>query len=347
MLNQNVYVCFNKLYIMKNLFALFILLVAAIAVKAQPTITSNVLPVKGDTILMSLDSTIVSPGVSGANVSWDFSNSIKQDIFIERVYLDPANTPYAAKFPNAKLCRTDGIGSVYSYWDNSNTSKSIYYGFVEKNIYDQNYNAIPLNYYKFPINFGQSFSDSLSAVTNPGALVGPGKYAFIADAWGSLKLPNKTVPNVLRTKSLIYIGDSNPPVNSYSLTIEYAWYQAFKKEPLLVISTVTIDHELHKKFVIFDNTSKVGVNETKLASHINLYPNPAIDLFYLDMNDFKTNDDVDLIIFDLQGKEQKHLTITKSNISNPINISCLPKGMYLVNVIVGDKNFTKKIAKTE
>jgi hypothetical protein len=332
---------------MKNLFIFFILLFATIAVKAQPTITSNVLPVKGDTILMSLDSTLVSPGLSGANVFWDFSTSIKQDIFIERVYLDPANTPYAAKFPNSKLCRTDGIGSVYSYWDNSNAAKSVYYGFVEKNIYDQNYNALPLNYYKFPITFGQSFTDSLSAITNPGALVGPGKYAFIADAWGSLKLPNKTVPNVLRTKSLIYIGDSNPPVNSYSLTIEYAWYQAFKKEPLLVISTVIIDHVLHKKFVIFDNTSKVGVNETKFAEHINLYPNPASDLLYLEMNDLNINEDADLFIFDVHGKEQKHLSITKYNILNPIDINYLPKGMYLVNVIVGDKIFTKKIAKTE
>jgi len=332
---------------MKNLFTLFILLVATIAAKAQPTITSNVLPLKGDTILMSLDSTIVSPGVSGANVSWDFSTSIKQDIFIERVYLDPVNTPYAAMFPNAKLCRTDGIGSVYSYWDNSNATKSVYYGFVEKNIYDQNFNTLPLNYYKFPITFGQSFIDSLSAVTNPGALVGKGKYNFIADAWGSLKLPNKTVPNVLRTKSLIYIGDSNPPVNSYSLTIEYAWYQAFKKEPLLVISTVTIDHVLNKKLVIFDNTSKVGVNETKSIENINFYPNPASDLLYLELNDLSLNEDIELFIFDIQGKEQKHLTIINSDISNSIDISSLPKGMYFVNVIVGVKNFTSKIIKTE
>lgn len=330
---------------MKNIFTAFILLFVVTSIKAQPQIYSNVLPVKGDTILMSLDSILVPPGVSGANVSWDFSTSIKQDIFIERVYLDPANTPYSTKFPNAKLCRTDGIGSVYSYWDNSNSTKSVYYGFVEKNIYDQNYNTLPLSYYKFPITYGQSFTDTISAVTNPGALVGPGKYIFNADAWGSLKLPNKTVPNVLRTKSLIYIGDSNPPVNSYSLTIEYAWYQPFKKEPLLVISSVVIDHNLHKKFVIFDNTSVVGVNENKLTESINLYPNPASDLLYLEINNLNINDDIDISIFDDQGKEQKHLKLLKTNVLNPIDISNLPKGIYMVNLVVGNKVFSKKISK--
>jgi hypothetical protein len=297
---------------MKNIFTAFILLFLVTTIKAQPQIYSNVLPVKGDTILMSLDSTLVPPGSSGANVTWDFSTSIKQDIFIERVYLDPANTPYAVQFPNAKLCRTDGIGSVYSYWDNSNTSKSIYYGFVEKNIYDQNYHALPLNYYRFPLIYGQSTVDSISAVTNPGGLVGPGKYKFNADGWGTLKLPNKTVPNVLRTKSLIYIGDSNPPVNSYSLTVEYAWYQAFKKEPLLVISSVVIDHNLHKKFVIFDNTSKVNVNEANIAESIQIYPNPTHDLLYLDITNSKSNDAVEISIFDVQGKEQQHLSLNQN-----------------------------------
>ncbi|MCF8429349.1 MAG: T9SS type A sorting domain-containing protein [Bacteroidia bacterium] len=332
---------------MKNIFTLLVLLFTLFIAKAQPTITSNVLPIKGDTILMSLDSVLVPPGNSGANVSWDFSTSIKQDIFIERVYLDPANTPYAAKFPNAKLCRTDGIGSVYSFWDNSNAAKSIYYGFVEKNIYDQNYNALPLSYYKFPITYGQSFTDSISALTNPGALVGPGKYIFNADGWGSLKLPNKTVPNVLRTKSLIYIGDSNPPVNSYSLTIEYAWYQAFKKEPLLVISSVVIDHVLHKKFIIFDNSLVVGVNETKLTNNINLYPNPATDKLFIEFTDLNENTEIEISIFDAQGKEQKHLSLLKSDFSNQIDISNLTVGMYFINGRVGDKYFNKKITKTE
>ena len=258
---------------MKTTFTILFLLVFLVMTKAQPTILSNVLPAIGDTILMSLDSTLVAPGNSGSNVTWDFSSSIKQDIFIERVYLDPTQTQYGLSFPNAKLCRTDGIGSVYSYWDNTNANKSIYYGFVEKNIYDQNYNALPLNYYKFPITYGNSYVDSISALTNPGALVGAGKY---------LKLPNKTITNVLRTKSLIYVGDSSPSVNSYSLTTEYAWYQSSKKEPLLVISSVIINHVLHKKFVIFDNSPASAISEIEIIDVLGR-------LVYSTSNNFQTN----------------------------------------------------------
>ena len=326
---------------MKKLYLLFLIFFISLIINAQPIITSNVLPVVGDTILMSFDSTLVSVGSDGANVNWDFSTSLNQDFFFERVYLNPINTPYSSIFPNSKICRTDGIGSAYSYWDNTNSNFSVCYGFVEPNFYDQNYNSLPLNYYKFPILYGNSFVDSVSAVTNPGNLLGSGKYSFKADAWGTIKLPNKTVPNVLRTKSVLYIGDSSITINSYSLTTEYAWYQANKKEPLLVISTIIINHSLYKKFVLFDNTSSNGINKNELSETFKIIPNPSKDIINLNFSSINTNSDLELSIYNILGRKIFSSPLN----SNFLNIGFLSKGLYIVKITDGKKYYQQKLIK--
>lgn len=325
---------------MKKFCTVTILFFVTIVTHAQPTITSSVLAVKGDTILMALDSTLVPAGMNGVNVIWDFTTSLHQDLPVQRIYVDPVATAYASKFPNAKLCRTDGIGAVYSYWDNSNSSKSVYYGFVEPGIYDQNYNNIPLSYYKFPITYGQNFTDTLSAVTNPGAVVGPGKYYFAADAWGTLKLPKKTVTNVLRTKSVIYIGDSSPTINSYSITTEYAWYAAGQKEPLLVISSVIINHVMHRKFIIYDNNLSTGLSDLKLSEQFFISPNPCHDKLNLQMRDVHSI--IDYEIYDIQGRSLLIGLLNKNQNEIAIDLGDFKNGIYLLKISSGDKIAMKK-----
>ncbi|MFA9213997.1 MAG: T9SS type A sorting domain-containing protein [Candidatus Methylacidiphilales bacterium] len=323
---------------MKSIFTITILFISTVIWgQPSPTVTSSVLPIKGDTIFMALDTVLVSSGASGPNRTWDFSTFLNQDILVSRIYIEPSSTPYANKFLNAKLCRTDGIGSVFSYWDNSNANKSVYYGFVEPNIYDQNYNTLPINFYKFPINYGDSYADSTSALTNPGAIVGPGKYYFDADAWGTLKLPKATFSNVLRTKSVIYIGDSSPIINSYSLTTEYAWYHPNQKEPLLAISSVIINHDLYKKFVLFNNSSTTNLNELTLNNEVDIYPNPTNGMFQISISSYFKKAIVS--VFDYTGKEIQTIDLYNKNTSMNIN----KKGIYFVKIMVDGKTINKKL----
>ncbi|MCX6230966.1 MAG: T9SS type A sorting domain-containing protein [Bacteroidetes bacterium] len=328
---------------MKKLYFFLFILIISYNLKAQPVITANVLPVVGDTMLMSFDSTLISAGVSGANVNWDFSAVLHQDFYFQRIYLSPANTPYSATFPSAVLCRTDGIGSAYSYWNNSNSSKSVCYGFVEPNNYTQHYNNLPISYYKFPISFGNAYVDSVSAVTNPGNIIGPGKYYFNADAWGSIKLPNKTVSNVLRTKSVLYIGDST--INSYSLTTEYAWYQANKKEPLLVISSVIINHALYKKYVLFDNTAASGIENIEATTIFNIWPNPAKDLVNLSFDGLKINNRTELSVYDSKGEKIFAEKLIDFSSSGTLDIRFFPKGLYIIRVDDSMQSFELKFIK--
>ncbi len=330
---------------MKKILVIIIISFLTIGIKAQPTITNNVLPVIGDTVLMSFDSTLIAPGVSGANVTWDFTTTLHQDFFFQRIYLNPLNTAYSATFPNAKLCRTDGIGSAYSYWDNTNSTKSVCYGFVETNNYTQHYNNLPINYYKFPISYGNTYTDSVSAVTNPGNLVGPGKYTFSADAWGTIKLPNKTVSNVLRTKSVLYIGDSSAGVNSYSLTTEYSWYQASKKEPLLVISSVIINHAMYKKYVLYDITSSNGIAEAEPTAKFEIMPNPSKDLITINVESLKLKDAFDVSIYDILGKKVFAKAINNKENTVEIDVRFLTKGVYILKLTDGKQSHQHKFIK--
>ena len=319
----------NKLLLVLNF------LFASAMLFAQPTITSGILPVKGDTVILALDTILQPPGNSGVNVTWNFS-SLQQHILSSRIYLDPASTPYAAKYPNAVLARTDGAGSVYTYWKNAGNI-STYYGFVEPAVYDQNYNSLPVNYYKFPIKYGDAYVDSLFATTNPGNTQGSGKYYFSADGWGTLILPNKVVQNVLRTKSILYIGDST--VNSFSLTKEYAWYSPNQKDALLVISSVLLNGALYKKFVFYDKRVANGVSTIDASEEMNIYPNPTSGVFKVHVGNIQCHCIIGC--YDPTGRLLMNKEMDERDAE--IDLAGYGKGVYVVKIKKSDTQIIKKV----
>jgi hypothetical protein len=323
---------------MKRLLCIAISSALLLPLRAQPVITSNVLPILGDTIIMGLDTILQPAGPGGANTTWDFS-SLQQHIVASRIYLAPSATPYGANYPSSTLCRTDGIGSVYSYWKD-NPSQSTYYGFVEHNVYDQQYNSTPVPYYQFPITYNSSYTDSLFAVTNPGNLQGAGKYYFEADGWGTLKLPHRIAANVLRTKSILYIGDSS--INNYSITREWAWYAPAQKDPLLVISSVIINGALHKKFVFFDNRQMMpGVNEAGEESRFALYPNPAREKAIFSV---PGSADFSVRIFNMQGNLVQNLEHSHGS-AVEMTMAQLAAGIYIAEIATGNELSRMKMVK--
>ncbi len=317
---------------MKRLFFLVLFSNTIIKLIAQPVISSSILPVIGDTIKVGVDTLLVSPGPAGALVNWDFKN-LPLHYSSSRIYLAPAATSYASFAPAATIVRTDPAGTFYSFWKN-NTSVSTYYGFIEFNKYDQSYNSLPIGYYKFPLTYLKTYVDSFSATTNPGAVVGAGKYYFSADAWGTLILPHKTVSNTLRTKSVLYIGDS--AVNNYSLTVDYAWYLEGKKDPLLVISSVVVNHALYKKFAIYDNAVGTGIQVVNNMKAINLYPNPASNqLVVLNSN---LAQHTDYVIYSMQGDMMMQGELLEGQTT--LDISKLSPGVYLFKTATDVQKFT-------
>ncbi len=326
---------------MKRILYILFIISATLRLAAQPVITTSILPSIGDTILVGVDTLLVSPGAAGANIAWDF-RALPLHILSSRIYLDPAKTTFFNFAPAATMARTDAAQTVFSFWKNT-ANTSTYYGFVELNKYDQNFNSLPIAYYKFPISLGNNFNDSFSAYTNPGGIRGPGKYYFSADAWGALFLPHKTVLNTLRTKSILYVGDSS--VNNYSLTVEYAWYLEGKKDPLLVISSVVINKALYKKFAIYDYASGLGITAINEKPILKIYPNPAQQTLFLERNEISGNENINIKIYDRAGSLLESQLMSNKTDIQKIDLAQLPSGFYFVELSDQNKWFHYKFIK--
>jgi hypothetical protein len=74
----------------------------------------------------------------------------------------------------------------------------------------------------------------------------------------------------------------------------------------------------------------VGVDEAIVSADINLFPNPANELVYINNTKAKANEKWNLTLCDLAGR----VLISESYTGqvHQFNISSLPKGMYLLNL---------------
>jgi uncharacterized protein (TIGR02145 family) len=78
------------------------------------------------------------------------------------------------------------------------------------------------------------------------------------------------------------------------------------------------------------NDNKASITNSIISEEVILYPNPATDKLYLKNRNYANTI---VMIFDLQGKQ----VLSKEMDSNPIDISCLEKGIYVVK-LAGSEN---------
>lgn len=317
---------------------IFCCLLFSYTVRSQTTITQFVIPAVGDSSILSVDTVMQSEGAFGTNVTWNFS-TLQSNYTTKRLYKLPSQTPYDSICLGANLVRTDETGSFYTFWNSSATNLT-YFGFVQPGLQSQTYNANPIDYYHFPINYNDTFTDSLTAYTIPGFLTGNGIYSFHADAYGSLQLPNQTFNNTLRVKSIYYIGDST--AGSYSLTTEFAWYDANTKEPLLVIEKVVVDSVLVTSYMLFNNDAPLGIeNSLTNAISTNIFPNPVNDKLFIQ----SAYAPQDIYILNIMG-ERVQVEQTKNSNDVELNVSTLKSGIYFLILNFKDgTHISKKFIK--
>ena len=82
-------------------------------------------------------------------------------------------------------------------------------------------------------------------------------------------------------------------------------------------------------FTNFIEDCNTGLNENVLNRGIIIYPNPANDKIFVGCEDFSS-----IKIYDISGKE---VLIQNANGRTEFNISNLPKGVYIVNILLADK----------
>ena len=79
----------------------------------------------------------------------------------------------------------------------------------------------------------------------------------------------------------------------------------------------------------------LGIDDNTLAN-ISLYPNPSSDLVFIK----GANTELEAVVFDLLGKQ-----VMREFITDKLDISCLEKGTYIINLTDGINTSSHKIIK--
>lgn len=273
--------------------------------------------VKIDTQLIS-----VSPGLSGANVVWDFS---ELDFEHPSVYVDtvscilPDNTPFfnhpSTNYDTSNFClKTDSrtflpSDNLYSYyliqndslqfigeWADNGGAEIWYYSFSDLRtdlIFPFTYNDIHLD----------SFRSSYLDFSGSGFHYNYGRIEVEADGYGTLITYEDTIPNALRVKDVLYSIDSSYHFGiTYSTRTIYSWYSENREGPILQIVMDTYLPNSIGNAVYFKSLEQPTVI-TELPDRIPLsvYPNPASNSFVIKFDQPVSHDNI-LSIYSASGK---------------------------------------------
>ena len=108
-------------------------------------------------------------------------------------------------------------------------------------------------------------------------------------------------------------------------------------EPYLGIKNVS--HSYGQRTALDNLSLTTGVTDPGAPQRIHVYPNPAREIFYLQL---PVNDDSEVDLFDIAGKKVYTTTQHADHLS--MDVRGFAEGMYLLKVTAGEKSFTQKVA---
>jgi hypothetical protein len=335
----------------KTLLSLLAIIPAAIL--AQPTLSSSINPVIGDSyIVYQVDSNAME-GPQGANVTWDFTNWTGYGFDHTINFMDPANTPYASGYPNSTVALKDSSGYQYlipSANDIQSEGMTIDMTSVQPLIGVVNISLTDyMQIMSYPFTYNSTFNDVYSGNINSGAGTGTysGNIVVTGDGYGTLMLPNgNTFTNVLRVFTYDQ-GSTNIPLIG---TITYQRYiydfydTTISKHPIVSVVHTDLNGTL-MSWVYSSFPIPVGVKEITELKNINLFPVPANEFTTLTF-DLKTNSKVSIKLIDNLGREIK--AIENSNLSTgnhkyTIETNTLSSGIYFIQLNIDGKVLNKKL----
>ncbi|MGG7469950.1 T9SS type A sorting domain-containing protein [Chryseobacterium arthrosphaerae] len=335
---------------MKKLY--FILLIFfMVKIGAQPVISATHAVQPGPLTYYAVDFTqlgSLTPGSSGANVSWDFSQYVSAITTTQTRYDCPAGNANCSDFNQAnKIIASIASGGAenYSYFKYANNelstlgTKSInngvttYYTFTD-----------PSLELKFPITYLQSFTDSWAGHSTPASVTETGTNTVTVDAYGTLKTALGTFPNTLRVKIEKNITSNTAGGPTAHVTfVGYTWISSDYVGALLTIgfsetSMVGLPTIYGRALSYGKNTVTLGTEDIADDNRkVDIYPNPSSHYVNLKNGDKVVKIEVN----DVGGRK-----IAVFNKTDRIDISTFPSGIYFFTITLKDgKTETRKIIR--
>ena len=314
--------------------------------------------------MYQIDSTGITPGSIGTGVVWNFTATpTRTTIPVNNTFTTVSSIPSGSLYPSATVVETNSTAknfysstsSQLNFWGGNFTAltQSVDYSFSSPAIFA----AYPMSYGTSTVS--SAFTGTIQSGTNNGTLSN-GTSNLNADASGTLNLPGRSFPNVLRVYTYTGFNFSIPAFFATGDVQQKTWdyysqltnYPSTKLVPLykIVTSTITVStptNVVQTSTIVLLNKDYqyVGINESvKEISNLNLFPNPAKNNFNLSF----VNENAEVVLVEItnalgQTIKKENLGSTKCLINQSIDITNIEAGVYFVKVNVGHKSSIKKI----
>ncbi|GAB0156909.1 hypothetical protein CHRYSEOSP005_21760 [Chryseobacterium sp. Alg-005] len=323
---------------MKKLYFIFTMGMA-IGATAQSTVTRAGL----DRVNVTMNvnhanvTNALSPGPSGANITWDFSSYTPMQTISISMYSCPGQTN-CFRFPAANRMSKLVGSENYDYNLFTDMDASVLGNYSNPGDATMTYTD-PLIQYKFPVSYLQEFTDTYQFSTGTGTE--SGTQTFKVDGYGTVITPTGTFTNCLRIKRVRNGTQTFPgsPPMSY-VNESYQWVNESVGIILSVaFNTFTINGTTttQPSLAYYTTSSLSTADLDHVENPISVYPNPSSDLITLQSKD-------DIKKMNLTNAEGK--LVLKTSHSKTLNISGLPNGVYLLQgELKNGKIITKKVVK--
>lgn len=328
---------------MKKIYSLILtLLLSAIVVKAQPTLTAaNFNMVLGDHLTAHVFTfSSLNPGNAGANQTWNFATTSSTQTNTLDVVL-PGSTPAGSQFPNADLAV--GFSGNYEYIIANNNL------YARNGVYSNgNIGVFYTNdetYVTYPFTYGSTSTDNFSANFYSGVQwYRTGTMNVNADGYGTIILPYGSISNVLRLAYTETWSDVSSLGTFNGQTTGYMWVKPGTHGSIYSMAETTYQGNTSRSGSYLDATS-VGVNDIELNDiGISTYPNPCSDVLNVNFI-MPKNESATYVVTNTVGQElynSGEVETAAGSAGTSINVAGWSDGIYFLSIHVGESQVTKK-----
>ncbi len=260
------------------LFVTVVFFILLSPVWSQPVLTSLNFAQDGDQYSgFRLTGPIVSEGIAGANVTWDFSGLPAPADSLPYQFGQPSQVPAGTNFPGSNLFRD--MESIDYDFLNAGDSSVVRMG---------EYNAISgmtvpfqksFREFGWPATYQDMHTDSVTALYSFASMIfrRKGTYDVTWDAYGTLVTAFGINANVLRQRSDYLWTDSSGGTGIPGFIRSFKWYSPALRTPLMEYRYTQRDTGtgpfLEKMILIF-SPLPVGRSH-EISFHFQIFPNPA------------------------------------------------------------------------
>jgi hypothetical protein len=318
------------------LISAFALVIKSNTSAQAPVITMSNSQTFGDSLpIYKVDTTGLTAGAAGTNITWDFS-AIDSIGIVHRNTMAPSATPYPTLYPTANTAEKIISGTSYTYQFYNSSSDSFNIVGASGNLIDSTRYFNDDKSMVLPFTYTDSFWDS--SIYTAYILGGYSNRSHqsrttTSDGYGTLILPNGTFNNILRYYVDTYRTDSlfsGSSFMSVSLwyTREYFWVSQDYKGYLFYLNTIKnkngVPQNTRSSNYTFSPIPVLSTASKNIAASdegVVLYPNPVPNTFFIESNTVFNNAELTLysisgqILLNMKNIEGKKISVNTVGLS--------------------------------